>query len=173
MGSIYQNGMRTQPDEAAMQEEQQGADQDDTQYTEAELAVILSAIEDVIRDESSDRYYFGYLLTMTPDDSDAEIINSIRIDAVRHIEMFRQLYFELSGRNPKELPALPFEQPLTYCVGLRNALLEELTEVVNYREILAGLKGRRHINALTALITDELRHMGLFMNLYIKNECDV
>jgi len=173
MESIYQSGMRTQPDEAAMQGEQQGVDQDVTQYTEAELAVILSAIEDALRDESSDRYYFGYLLALTPDNSDAEIINGIRLDAIRHIEMFEQIYFELSGTHPKQLPALPFEQPLTYCEGLRNAIFEEQTEVVNFRGILAGLKDRRHINMLTEIVTDELRHMGLFMNLYIKNACDV
>jgi len=134
---------------------------------------VLYAIVDALRSESKDRMFYAYLLTAAPDDSDVEIIAKIREDELKHHDLFRRLYYELTGTYPQELPAMPFEQPLSYCEGLRNALFGEVTELTDYRGILAGLEQRRLIDMMAEIITDELRHIGLFNTLYAKNGCKV
>jgi len=45
--------------------------------------------------------------------------------------------------------------------------------VEKYRKILFAMKERKHINMMTEIITDELRHLGLYNYLYAKNQCSV
>jgi hypothetical protein len=45
--------------------------------------------------------------------------------------------------------------------------------VRKYRRILYALQDRVHINILTGIITDEIRHGILYSYLYSKNGCRV
>jgi rubrerythrin len=74
---------------------------------------------------------------------------------------------------PPSVQNATFEQPKTYCEGLRNALKGEQNAVQKYRKILFVLTDRTDINTLTEIITDELRHGILYSYLYSKNGCSV
>jgi len=61
-----------------------------------------------------------------------------------------------------------FQPPKTYCEGLIKALIGETNAVKKYRKILFVMTERRHINMLTEIITDEIRH-GILYNLLVHN----
>jgi rubrerythrin len=85
--------------------------------------------------------------------------------------MYRQLYFELTGQTLPPPKETAFERPSTYCAGIQKALFGELGAVERYRRILFAMQNRRHINMLTEIITDELKHASKYNYLYAKNKC--
>jgi len=101
------------------------------------------------------------------------VIGGIRDDEMKHYVLFRQIYQELTGNALPPAAEMPFEKPASYCDGLHKALMGEQSAVTRYRRILYAMKDRRHINMLTEIITDELRHFGLYNYLYAKNRCNV
>lgn len=85
--------------------------------------------------------------------------------------MFKQIYFELTGQSITQTKDTEFEKPKSYCEGIQKALFGELGAVERYRRILFSMQDRRHINMLTEIITDELKHSSKYNFLYAKNGC--
>ena len=133
----------------------------------------LSLIEDAVKGETEDRLFYQYMIGIAPSSQDKDIIAGIRDDEMKHFQMFRQLYTELTGAPVPEGQQASFERPASYCAGLYKALMGEQNAVVRYRKILYAMRDRRHINMLVEIITDELRHFGLYNYLYSKNKCGV
>ena len=134
--------------------------QNDPYNIHSGLPEALRLIQDAINGESEDKASYEALIRLAAPD-DRTIINGIRNNEIKHHEMFKQLYYELTGQPAEpEKEAMP-AQPATYCKGLKKALLGEQSAVERYRRILFALQDRRHINMLTEIITDELRHFGL------------
>jgi rubrerythrin len=142
----------------------------DDPYSSPDLSEALRLIQDAINGESEDKAFYETLIGLAAPD-DRTIINGIRNNEIKHHGMFKQLYYELTGQpaGPEKV-VLPV-QPTTYCKGLKKALLGEQSAVERYRTIMFALQDRRHINMLTEIITDELRHFGLYNYLYSKNRC--
>ena len=132
----------------------------------------LLLIQEAVAGENEDREFYGYLIAHAPSKEDADIIAGIRDDEIAHNQLFRQVYQDLTGMAPP-VQEEPFTPPATYCEGLRNALMGEQNAVRKYRNILFALMSRVHINVLTRIITDEIRHGILYSYLYAKNGCDV
>ncbi len=135
------------------------------------LSMALQLIEKAVEGETEDRLFYQYLISQATSASDREIIGGIRDDEMKHYLLFRQIYSELTGNSLPAAPETPFEKPESYCAGLRQALLGEQKAVTKYRRILYAMKDRRHINMLTEIITDELRHLGLYNYLFARNKC--
>ena len=123
-----------------------------------------------LKGESAARFFFGYLLYKAPDE-DVDTIMGIREEDLNHLETFRRLIFELTGRRPPANRQRPFCQPASYCDGLQTALLAELQAAADCRNILFAMQKREHIDVMAGIITDKLRHAGLFNYLYAKNGC--
>ena len=85
--------------------------------------------------------------------------------------MFRQIYYDITGTMLPNVKEEEFVPPESYCDGLRRALLGEQNAVRKYRQILYAMQPRIHINMLTEIITDEIRHGILYNYLYSKNDC--
>ncbi|MBM7613811.1 ferritin-like domain-containing protein [Alkaliphilus hydrothermalis] len=131
----------------------------------------LELIREAVSDERSDELFYDYLLGEAPTEEDQEMIRSIRDDERKHFALFRQLYYELTGMMLPPPPEGELTPPESYCMGLKQALRGELATVQKYRKILFAMQSRRHINMMTEIITDELRHADLYNLLYSKNEC--
>ena len=131
----------------------------------------LVLIEQALSGESEDRMFYSWLMEQAPSAEDRQIIAGIRDNEIRHYALFRQIYSELTGRTPPPVPGETFEQPASYCQGLSRALLGEQNAVQKYRRILYAMQSRVHINILTEIITDEIRHGLLYNYLYTKNGC--
>ncbi|MDP4182035.1 MAG: ferritin-like domain-containing protein [Bacillota bacterium] len=142
------------------------------QYTYPQnLPQALQLIQEGIAGEREDRMFYDYLISAAPSDDDKEIIKGIRDNEIQHFAMFRQIYFQLTGQQLPAPQEVPFTRPATYCEGIQKALMGEQRAVQKYRKILFAMQNRVHINMLTEIITDELRHGILYNYLYSKNGC--
>ena len=133
----------------------------------------LMLIQQALAGETEDRMFYSYLIESTPFMEDKEIITGIRDNEINHFSLFHQLYFEITGRPIPPMQGEQFVTPATYCDGLKRALLGEQNAVQKYRKILYAMQNRVHINVLTEIITDEIRHGILYNYLYAKNNCRV
>lgn len=137
-------------------------------YHQTDLNEALQLMVEAIRGETEDRMFYSYLLNNAPSMLDKELITGIRDDEIKHAKMFRQIYFEHTGKMIQADKNIEFEPPTTYCDGLKGALLGEQNAVKKYRRILAAMRDQKHINMLVEIMTDELRH-GILYNLLIHN----
>jgi rubrerythrin len=140
--------------------------QDSSQLSEA-----LELVKQAVEGETEDKLFYDYLIKNASSKSDVEIISGIRDNEINHAKMFRQLYYEHTGKIIPPNINVSFEPPKTYCEGLKKALIGETNAVKKYRKILFAMKDRRHINMLTEIITDELRHGILYSFIIHSNEC--
>ncbi len=138
---------------------------------DADMSEALELIKQAIKGETQDRLFYQYLLDNAPALLDKEIIGEIRDNEIKHAKLFRQLYFEHTGKTIKPDENVTFEKPRTYCDGLRGALMGETNAVKKYRKIMAAMKSRKHIDMLVEIITDELRHAALYNLLIHNNDC--
>ena len=140
-------------------------------HDNTELAEALELIKQAVEGEKEDRLFYDYLIKNASSESDKEIIGGIRDNEINHAKLFRQLYYELTGKTIPQNMNVSFEPPKNYCDGLKRALIGETNAVKKYRKILFVMKDRRHINMLTEIITDELRHGILYNFLIHSNDC--
>jgi len=131
----------------------------------------LDLIQHALSGETEDRMFYSWLLEDAPSDEDRQIISGIRDNEIGHYELFNQLYLDLTGMMPQEVTGEQFVPPESYCDGLARALLGEQNAVQRYRKILYAMQHRVHINMMTEIITDEIRHGILYNYLYAKNGC--
>ncbi|MDP4092343.1 MAG: ferritin-like domain-containing protein [Bacillota bacterium] len=137
------------------------------------LPTALQLIQDAVEGETEDRLFYSYLINTAPTEEEKRIITGIRDDEIKHFSLFRQIYFELTGQVLAPPANASFQQPATYCDGLKRALLGEQNAVGKYRKILFAMQDRRIINIMVEIITDEIRHGSLYNYLYSKNGCNV
>lgn len=137
----------------------------------ANLPQALKLIRDAVSGETEDRQFYGYLLSVATSAEDKNIISGIRDDELGHFNLFRRIYFDLTGQILPPPGNVPFEQPASYCAGIAKAIKGEQGAVVRYRQILFAMQNRIHINMLTQIITDEIRHGILYNYIYSRNGC--
>lgn len=135
------------------------------------LSNAITLIEQAVAGETEDRMFYTYLIENAPSAEDKQIISGIRDDEMKHYEMFRKLYYEITHRTVPEQKEETFVPPASYCEGLGKSVIGETNAVRKYRQILYAMQARVHINMLTEIITDEIRHGILYNYLYAKNGC--
>jgi rubrerythrin len=131
----------------------------------------LVLMQQAVAGESEDRLFYSWLIDQAPSNEDKKIITGIRDNEISHFGYFRQLYAELTGKEMPPVQGEKFIPPAGYCEGLARALQGEQNAVQKYRKILFAMQNRVHINILTEIITDEIRHGILYNYLYTKNDC--
>lgn len=131
----------------------------------------INIIQQALGGETEDRMYYTWLIDNAPSNDDKAIISGIRDDEIKHFAMFTQLYYDLTGMSPPQVSNETFTPPENYCNGLAHALLGEQNAVRKYRQILYAMQNRVHINIMTEIITDEIRHGILYNYLYTSNNC--
>jgi len=132
------------------------------------LQQALELLQEAMAGEQSDEEFYGYLITLAPNEEARKIIAGIRDDELKHHRLFRRVYRDLSNQAPPLAVEEGFIRPKNYYDGIKRALLGETEAVKEYRKILFALQNRVHINILTEIITDELRHgilYGLLLNM--------
>lgn len=135
------------------------------------LSGALMLIQQAVAGENEDRLFYTWLIDNAPSDEDKQIISGIRDNEISHFGMFRQIFYDLTGSMVPPIQGEEFTPPANYCEGLKGALMGEQNAVVRYRKILFAMQSRVHINMLTEIITDEIRHGILYNYLYTKNGC--
>lgn len=135
------------------------------------LQEALAMIQQATTGETKDRLFYSWLIENAPSDEDKQIIMGIRDNEIGHYALFNQLYYQITGNRIPQLQGEQFTPPASYCEGLAQALQGEQNAVKNYRNILYAMQAREHINMMTEIITDEIRHGILYNYLYAKNGC--
>ncbi|GMB00879.1 ferritin-like domain-containing protein [Pelosinus sp. IPA-1] len=139
----------------------------DPKLVQCSLGLIIEALGD----ETHDRMFYQYLLQIVPDRKQCKIIESIRNDEIKHFEMFRAIYEEITCEQPCKQQGEEFERPESYCNAIEMALFGELKAVELYRKIMFGLCSQRHRDMLFEIITDEMKHSIKWNFLYNMNRC--
>ena len=164
-------GQHMKNDESMMGNSMKGEDMEDQLDSQVSMAEALELIKAAVEGEREDRMFYDFLINNAPNNKDREIIKGIRDDEIRHAKLFRRLYFELTGKVISPKQEVDFQKPANYCEGLIRALMGEQNAVRKYRKILFAMKERSHINTLTEIITDEIRHASLYNLLIHNNDC--
>jgi rubrerythrin len=131
----------------------------------------INLIREAVSGERSDELFYDYLIKNAPNDESRNTITGIRDNERKHNMMFRQIYLDLTGRSIPGAQNEEVQYPKHFCDGVRKALHGELAAVQRYRKILFAMQNRVHINMLTEIITDEIRHANLYNFLYSFNKC--
>jgi rubrerythrin len=124
-----------------------------------------------VASENEDRLFYQYLIESAPTEEEKEIIRGIRENEITHYGLFRMIYNQLTGKMLPVAEDKPVQPPSSYCAGIKQALLGEQNAVQKYRKILFAMQNRAHINMLTEIITDEIRHGSLYNYIFAKNGC--
>lgn len=132
---------------------------------------IISVIEASIAEERNDELFYDYLISVAPTEQEKRVIESIRNDERKHRRMLRQLYAQLTGRQP--VPGLgeqeEFKQPASYLEGIEQALMGELKAFEKYRGVYLALPDI-YKPPLFEIMTDEMKHANYYNWLYAKNK---
>lgn len=128
----------------------------------------LSYIEVLVKDEMKDKMQYEKLSSLAKSQEDKDIIDGIVKDEIKHIKLLRQIHHELTQMTSTLIPEDNVKCN-SFRGGLKEALIHEQKQVEIYRKVFFAMEERRHINMLLEIITDEMRHYGLFQYLYIKN----
>lgn len=135
------------------------------------LPVALDLIRDSLSGETEDRIFYSQILNAAVSPEDREILSGIRNDEMKHFEILKKLYYELTGEQPPKPGPAPETAQMSYCRALATALRGEVAAIERYRKILFAMQDRRHINMATEILTDEIRHADLYGLLVSMNNC--
>lgn len=158
-GNIPDYGMPSPPPPA----------REDPYNARTNLDAALMTVKQAAEEEPEDKAFYDYLISIAPSQEDKDILVGIKNDGLKHYRLLRQIYFDLTGERLADKNKSAFQPPPSYGEGLRNALLSKQSAVVTYRKVLFAMRNRRHINMMTEIITDQLRHVGLYSYLFSKN----
>ncbi|KHD37301.1 rubrerythrin [Clostridium acetobutylicum] len=126
------------------------------------LAGAIRLIEESVGGEREDELFYNYLLSVAPNAEAKRIITGIRDDERKHNVMLRRIYTQLTRRTLPQGQDETFQKPSSYIDGIRRSIIGETDAVKRYRTILFALQNRVHINMLTEILSDELRHASLY-----------
>jgi rubrerythrin len=133
------------------------------------LDAALITMKHAAESEADVRAFYDYMLAAAPSEEDREIIAGIRHDDLKHFSLLRQIYYDITGEKLAQAKEGQAALPATYADGLMEALMGEQQAVMTYRKVMFAMRSRRHVNMVTEIMTDELRHLGLYNYLYTKN----
>ncbi len=131
-------------------------------YAQQAFQQSLKLIAEAVQGEKEDQIFYDYLISNAPTQEQKEIITTIRNDEIRHNQLYKKMYKELTGQdvtldNDEEfLPPASFEQ------GIKKAILDEMKAMEKYRVIQQGLQHRYHRDIVFEILTDELKHGSLY-----------
>lgn len=133
----------------------------------------IKLIEKSIESEKKDSIFFQWLIENIPVSqlSPKEtkkiqgIIESIRDDELRHNQMYKNMYYQITGMKI-QLEEKIFIPPAGFKDGISDAMMRELNDVKVYCEIMEGLSSLYYRDQVFHILSDELRHGSLYNYIY-------
>lgn len=129
----------------------------------------LQLMAEAVQGEREDQLFYDYLISQAPNAEQKDIITSIRNDEIRHYQLYRQMYQQLTGQEVPMVPEEEFVPPASYIEGIKKAIFGELKAMEKYRIIRAGLPYPEYRDVVFEILTDELKHATLYNFLYTEN----
>src|SRR6476620_3279651 len=69
------------------------------QYAQQALQQSLKLIVEAVQGEKEDQIFYDYLISNAPTQDQKEIISKIRNDEIRHNQLYKKMYKELTGQD--------------------------------------------------------------------------
>lgn len=129
----------------------------------------LEGIKQAVQGEINDGLFYNYLISQAPTNEEKVIISAIKEEELRHSKQFEGIYRDFTGMGIPTEEDENFEIPNSYLEGVKNALFDELRDVVKYRAIRRRLPEGIYKEVLFDIITDELMHVSMFNYLFTLN----
>ncbi|WP_228548413.1 ferritin-like domain-containing protein [Sporosarcina obsidiansis] len=141
-------------------------------YAQQSFQKSLELMAEAVQGEKEDQVFYDYLLSKAPTQEQKDIITRIRNDEIRHNQLFKKMYKELTGQDVVIEKEEEFIPPSTYQEGIKKALFGELKAMEKYRVIRQGLPYRYYRDIVFEILTDELKHADLynFINTEISSQ---
>lgn len=135
------------------------------------LSQSIDLIKKSITNEKEDVVFYQSLLNQAPSNHDKDIILGIQADEKKHNVILRQIYFEITGQMvPQDMSTSEVTNNNSYFENLQQALFGELNAVKKYRKIMATMPSGSNYTLLMSIMTDEIRHAGLYNYLITMNK---
>ena len=135
-------------------------------YTQQAFQQSLKLIAEAVQGEKEDQIFYDYLIANAPTQDQKEIISTIRNDEIRHNQLYKKMYKELTGQEVQLAEEEEFVPPASFEQGIRKAILGEMKAMEKYRIIRQGLQHRYHRDIVFSILTDELKHGTLYNLIY-------
>ena len=135
-------------------------------YTQQAFQLSLKLIAEAVQGEKEDQIFYDYLIANAPTQGQKEIITTIRNDEIRHNQLYKKMYKELTGQEVQLAEEEEFVPPASFEQGIRKAILGEMKAMEKYRIIRQGLPHRYHRDIVFSILTDELKHGTLYNLIY-------
>lgn len=127
---------------------------------------LIEKIIEAMRAERHDRVKYKTMMEMTADPEIRKQIEFAYDDEIKHYEMFKQMYRQLTGQE-LDLPIpTDIEQYNSLMEAVQSSIEGENEAVDLYREIYALLTDMQMRDKVFEIITDEQEHFGRFIYLY-------
>ncbi len=129
---------------------------------------ILEMLVEAMTDEATDAEYYGQMIETVKYPEDKELIRSIKLNELKHLEIFQKIYSELSQQEPPKIlvKAKPLSANATE--NFYKSILSELAGVEFYRKLYFMFLDLGFRDALFEVITDEQGHASKLNYLYAK-----
>lgn len=118
-------------------------------------------LKQAVQGEMNDGLFYNYLISKAPTDEEKVILSAIKEEELRHSKQFEGIYRDFTGMGIKTDGYEKFEIPTSYFSGIKNALFNELRDVVKYRAIRRRLPEGVYKDLVFDIITDELMHASM------------
>ena len=130
----------------------------------------LSSLEDKVieamKAERHDRVKYQRMMEMTADPAVIKQIKFAYDDEIKHYDMFRQMYYQLTGKILDIPIPTNIEKYNTLMEAVKSSIEGESEAVDLYREIYALMTRKDMRDKIFEIITDEQEHFGRFIYLY-------
>lgn len=126
----------------------------------------LAIIQQALFDKVNGIKYLTKLFSMTLNEEEQSIIKSIISNDQKHLEYLCSIYQLLSSHDPL-IETNETILWVDFFDAIKELILLKSTAIEFERRILFMMKDHKHIERLTELITDELRHSTLLNLLFL------
>lgn len=129
----------------------------------------LELFIDGIKEKAEDSKYYLNLSEIATSPTDKEILRQISLDIYKHLKIFEEIYFRLTGNMPPETEVMPVEVGENLLKEYEKAMFNELSNAEFTRKILFVFNDMEIRDMLYEIITDEQSNATKFLYLYTSN----
>jgi len=127
---------------------------------------VLDLIVQAMKAERHDAVKYKMMMEMTTDPEIKKQTNFAYEDELKHYQMFRQIYYQLTGRVVNiPLPA-EVEKYANIMDAVKSSIEGENEAVDLYRDIHAMIPNQHMRDMVFEIITDEIEHANRFVYSY-------
>jgi len=126
---------------------------------------LLDLILEAMKDEKHDREKYRRMLNMTDNSTIREQIRFAYEDEGTHYEMFKELYYQLTGERV-DVQTPPVKMAKTLLGNVKTSINGELAAVEMYGDIYSMLDDKEQRDMVLSIIQDEQEHATRFVYVY-------